>query len=74
MNARNRPGNTQGTTDQQLYDALAWRNRRADEAEAVNFDDWLDGPEGQEWIEGEAEGEAERAGYSQYAASAVIWH
>ena len=73
MNGRNPPCNPQ-EDDRQLYEVLAWRNRRADAADAVNFDDWLDSPEGIAWIEGEAEGEAERAGHSQYAASAVIWH
>lgn len=54
MNGRNPIGNPQENS-QQLYEHLAWRNRRADAAEAVSFDDWLDGPEGQAWLNGEAE-------------------
>lgn len=63
----------QSWLENRLHD-LEWRNRRADAADAIDFDAWLDSPEGMTWLNGEAEGEAERAGYSPYAASAVTWH
>jgi len=77
MNTRNPTCNPQEDS-QQLYEQLAWRNRHADQAEAVNFDDWLDSPEGQEWIEGQAEEDRyRRNGYHDleawdYAALPVI--
>ena len=68
MNGRNPTCNPQEDS-QQLYEQLAWRNRRADQAEAVNFDDWLDSPEGQEWLNGKAEEDRyQRNGYNDYEA------
>lgn len=55
MNARNITCNLQGQDSQQLYEQLAWRNQRADQAESVNFEEWLDSPECHAWLEGEAE-------------------
>lgn len=55
MNARNDPCNTQGMDTRQLYEQLAWRNQRADQDQAMNFDEWLDSPEGRAWLDGEAE-------------------
>lgn len=58
MNARNNPGNKQ--QDDQLsiiawQKHQAWRNQRADQADAVDFDKWLDSPECLAWLEGGAE-------------------
>lgn len=63
MNAKNPIGNPQENS-QQLYEQLAWRNRRADAAAATSLDTWLDSPEGQAWLNGEAEKDRyQRNGY-----------
>jgi hypothetical protein len=57
MSAKNRTCNPPANTleDRVWQKHLNWRNHAVDPSEAVDVDTWLDSPEGQAWLNGEAE-------------------